>query len=237
MPARKKAAKSKQRKRSPAMVQFFREKEQHPGTLLFFRMGDFYELFYEDAVEASELLDIALTSRGNDEHGVPIPMAGVPHHAASGYIARLIEQGQRVAVCEQMEDPSKVKGVVPREVVRVVTPGLVLEPDALDARAHNHLIAITGEAPFGLAVLELSTADARACQLDTGADVLAEAVRLAARELLIEAERETLQTETRHDTADGRDRGTERDQDSECHPELAHAGPPGDLNRTGGGCA
>ncbi len=188
MPARKKAAKSKQRKRSPAMVQFFREKEQHPGTLLFFRMGDFYELFYEDAVEASELLDIALTSRGNDEHGVPIPMAGVPHHAASGYIARLIEQGQRVAVCEQMEDPSKVKGVVPREVVRVVTPGLVLEPDALDARAHNHLIAITGEAPFGLAVLELSTADARACQLDTGADVLAEAVRLDAREILIEAE-------------------------------------------------
>src|SRR6478672_5803353 len=89
-------------KRSPAMEQFFRAKHQHPDCLLFFRLGDFYELFFEDAVIASELIDLTLTSRGNDEHGIPIPMAGVPHHAASTYIARLIAQGQRVAICEQM---------------------------------------------------------------------------------------------------------------------------------------
>jgi DNA mismatch repair protein MutS len=109
------------------MQQFFRAKEEHPDAILFFRLGDFYEMFFEDAILASELLEITLTSRGADEHGIAIPMAGVPHHAASSYIARLVEQGQRVAICEQMEDPSKVKGVVPREVVRVVTPGLVLE--------------------------------------------------------------------------------------------------------------
>ncbi|MGD8860784.1 MAG: DNA mismatch repair protein MutS [Myxococcales bacterium] len=184
----------KKGRRSPAMQQFFRAKEAHPDALLFFRMGDFYELFYEDAVLAADLLDIALTSRGNDEHGVPIPMAGVPHHAAAGYIARLIEQGQRVAVCEQMEDPSKVKGVVPREVVRVITPGLVLEPDALDARSHNYLASIAGEGPYGLCVLELSTSDARACRLDTSADVLAELVRLDAREVLLEEAAEPLRT-------------------------------------------
>src|SRR5262245_43324154 len=160
-------------KRSPAMEQFFRAKQAYPDTILFFRLGDFYEMFFEDAVLAADLLDLTLTSRGTDAQGVAIPMAGVPHHAASGYIARLIGHGQRVAICEQMADPSKVKGIVPREVVRVVTPGLLLDPDALDARAHNYLCCISGEGggAFGLATVELSTAEARACRLPSAAEV------------------------------------------------------------------
>ncbi|HEX2676763.1 MAG TPA: DNA mismatch repair protein MutS, partial [Polyangiales bacterium] len=172
-------------KRSPAMEQFFRAKGEHPDALLFFRMGDFYEMFFEDAVLASQLLDLTLTSRGTDGDGVNIPMAGVPHHAASGYIARLLEQGQRVAICEQMEDPSKVKGIVPREVVRVVTPALVLDPDALDARASNYLAALfSTPGKHGLAALELGAAEARAATLEGEADVLTELVRLDAREIL-----------------------------------------------------
>ncbi len=185
-------------KRSPAMEQFFRAKQAYPETLLFFRLGDFYEMFFEDAVLAAELIGLTLTSRGNDEHGVAIPMAGVPHHAAAAYIAKLIEQGQRVAICEQMEDPSKVKGVVPREVVRVITPGLLLDPDALDARAPNYLASVAGDdAGYGLAVIELSTAEVRACRLASSADVLAELVRLDARELLIESALAPLQPQLR----------------------------------------
>ena len=110
------------------MMQQYREaKERHPGMLLLFRMGDFYELFYEDAVVASRALEIALTSRSKDREGEPIPMCGVPHHAVSTYVARLVKQGFRVALCEQMEDPRTARGVVKREVVRVITPGTQLE--------------------------------------------------------------------------------------------------------------
>lgn len=172
---------------SPAMQQFFRAKQDYPNALLFFRLGDFYELFFEDAVLASQLLDLTLTSRGADEHGIPIPMAGVPHHAAGGYVARLIERGQSVALCEQMADPSQVKGIVPREVVRVVTPGLVLDSEALDARSHNYLASIAEtDGRLGLAVLELSTAELRATEVATRADLVAELVRLAPREVLLE---------------------------------------------------
>jgi DNA mismatch repair protein MutS len=171
------------------MVQFFRAKEQHPDALLFFRMGDFYELFYEHAVLASQLLDITLTSRSKGPAGEAIPMAGVPHHAAAGYVARLLEKGQRVAICEQMADPAKVKGIVPREVIRVITPGLVLDPDALDARAHNYLACVVrGQgAALGLATLELTTSEARACVLADVALLLAELVRLDPREVLVPA--------------------------------------------------
>ncbi len=183
------AASSASGRHSPVMVQFFRAKEQHPDALLFFRMGDFYELFYEDAVVASQLLDLTLTSRSKGPVGEAIPMAGVPHHAAAGYIARLLEKGQRVAICEQMADPSKVKGIVPREVVRVITPGLVLDPDALDARAHNYLACVargTGAA-LGLATLELTTSEARACVVADVALLLAELARLDPREVLVPA--------------------------------------------------
>ncbi len=170
---------------SPVMQQFFRAKEQYPDALLFFRMGDFYEFFYDDAAEAAKLLELTLTSRSKDAE-VPIPMAGVPHHAATGYIARLLELGRKVAICEQMADPATVKGIVPREVVRVITPGLVLDPEVLDARAHNYLasIAHTGSR-VGVATLEISTGELRACVLDDNTSALTELARLDPRELLI----------------------------------------------------
>ncbi|HEX5656241.1 MAG TPA: DNA mismatch repair protein MutS [Polyangiales bacterium] len=170
---------------SPVMQQFFRAKEQYPDALLFFRMGDFYEFFYDDAVEASKLLELTLTSRSKDAE-VPIPMAGVPHHAATGYIARLLELGRKVAICEQMADPATVKGIVPREVVRVISPGLVLDPEVLDARAHNYLASLAfAGARVGVATLEISTGELRACVLDDSASALTELARLDPRELLV----------------------------------------------------
>ena len=157
----------------------------NPDALIFFRMGDFYELFYDDAIVAAEALEITLTSRGKDRQGENIPMAGVPHHAAAGYLARLLEKGFKVAICEQLVDPATVKGIVPRGVVRVATPGLTLDPDALDARTDNFLVAIHASTPRGLAALELSRSDLRACVVDDDAALIAELVRLEPRELLL----------------------------------------------------
>ena len=166
------------------MRQFLRAKGQHPDAIVFFRLGDFYEMFYEDAVRSAEILDIALTSRGTGPDGQKIPMAGVPHHAAAGYLATLLRAGEKVAICEQMADPAAVRGVVPREVVRVVTPGLCLEPDALDARTENFLVALTQDG--GIAALELSTGTLRACSLDVGPQWVGELVRLDPAEVLVE---------------------------------------------------
>ncbi len=166
------------------MRQFLRAKGQHPDAIVFFRLGDFYEMFYEDAARAAEILDIALTSRGTGPDGRKIPMAGVPHHAAAGYLATLLRAGQKVAICEQMAEPASVRGVVPREVVRVVTPGLCLEPDALDARAENFLVGVTQDG--GIAALELSTGTLRACALDVGPQWVGELVRLDPAEVLVE---------------------------------------------------
>lgn len=180
---------AKSGRHTPVMQQYFRAKEQYPDALLFFRMGDFYEFFYEDAVEAARALDLTLTSRSKSPSDEPIPMAGVPHHAATQYIARLLEQGKRVAICEQMADPSTVKGIVPREVVRVVTPGLVLDPEVLDARAHNYLASVFQEgSQFGLVTLELSTSELRGCALPDSTSVLAELLRLDPREVLLSVE-------------------------------------------------
>jgi DNA mismatch repair protein MutS len=182
-------AASKAGRHTPVMQQYFRAKEQYPDALLFFRMGDFYEFFYEDAVECSRLLDLTLTSRSKGQDDEPIPMAGVPHHAATGYIARLLELGRKVAVCEQMADPSTVKGIVPREVVRVVTPGLVLDPDVLDARAHHYLACVARvDGQLGLVTLELSTLELRGTLLDDAPAALAELIRLDPRELLLGAD-------------------------------------------------
>ena len=105
------------------MKQYFDAKRQYRHALLFFRMGDFYEMFYEDALVASRALDLTLTSRSKDSSGTAVPMCGVPFHAADGYIARLVKKGYRVAICEQIENPKHAKGVVKRDVVRVVSPG------------------------------------------------------------------------------------------------------------------
>src|SRR2546427_619107 len=145
---------------TPAMQQYHRMKAEHPDALLFFRMGDFYELFFEDAVVASRALEIALTSRAKDRDGAAIPMCGVPHHAVTGYVARLVKRGFRVALCEQMEDPRSAKGVVRREVVRVVTPGTQLEASALEAGETSYVLAISpGESALGAAWLDATTGD------------------------------------------------------------------------------
>ncbi len=142
------------------MRQFHRMKAEHPDALLFFRMGDFYEMFFDDAVAASKALEIALTSRSKDKSGEPVPMCGVPYHAAPGYIARLVAQGFRVALCEQMEDPRAAKGVVHREVVRVITPGTQLEASALDASETSYVLALDpGSSSVGAAWLDATTGE------------------------------------------------------------------------------
>ena len=144
------------------MRQYFEAKRQFRDAIVFFRMGDFYEMFYEDALTAARALELTLTSRSKDSTGGAIPMCGVPHHAADGYIARLVKKGFRVAVCEQMEDPRKAKGLVRREVVRVVSPGTLTDAGYLDAREPAFLMGIvpaSGAPGFGVALLDLSTGE------------------------------------------------------------------------------
>ncbi len=134
-------------------------KRQHPGTLLFFRLGDFYELFFDDAVIGSKELEITLTAR-HRERGTPIPMCGVPYHAASGHIAKLVRKGYRVAICEQTEDPKQTTGLVRREVVRIVTPGTAIDSQLLEARENNYLASVLGMGHgMGVAFLDLSTGE------------------------------------------------------------------------------
>ena len=146
------------------MRQYFDAKRQYRHALVFFRMGDFYEMFYEDALVASRALDLTLTSRSKDASGTAVPMCGVPFHAADGYIARLVRKGYRVAICEQVEDPKKAKGVVKREVVRVVSPGTLTDVNYLDEREPAFLMAVVATAAtpgrpteYGVALVDLST--------------------------------------------------------------------------------
>src|SRR5512141_1436397 len=126
---------------TPLMRQYNSIKEQVPGTLLMFRLGDFYELFFEDAVVAARELEITLTAR-NKEKGAAIPMCGVPYHAAEGYISRLIQKGYRVAICDQVEDPKLAKKLVRREVTRIVTPGTAMDANLVRSRENNFLAAV-----------------------------------------------------------------------------------------------
>lgn len=143
-------------KHTPLMQQYLSIKAEYPDRLVFFRMGDFYELFYDDARKAARLLDITLTARG-ESAGAPIPMAGVPYHAAEGYLAKLIRQGESVAICEQIGDPQVAKGPVERRVVRVLTPGTVTEEALLEERRDNLLLSIhMGKKAMGLAILDLA---------------------------------------------------------------------------------
>jgi DNA mismatch repair protein MutS len=147
---------------SPMMQQYRELKKRYPDYLLLFRLGDFYELFFEDAHEGAALLQITLTSRQKGEGA--IPMAGIPHHAADGYIARLIRAGRKVAVCEQMEAPGKGKKIVRREVVRVITPGTLTDTQYLDGAANNFLLALhraggSGTRALGAALVDVSTGE------------------------------------------------------------------------------
>ena len=166
------------------MQQFLRIKAQHPQDLLFYRMGDFYELFYDDARKAADLLDITLTARGKSG-GEPIPMCGVPYHAAEGYLARLVKAGVSVAIAEQIGDPATSKGPVDRQVVRVVTPGTLSDEALLDDRVDNLLLAVCQqEQNFGIAYLDLSSGRFRVLEVSTEEALTSELQRLNPAETL-----------------------------------------------------
>ena len=172
------------------MAQYLAIKETCQDAILFYRMGDFYEMFLEDAVKAAGILEIALTSRNKNDPD-PVPMCGVPYKAADLYIARLIENGCKVAVCEQVEDPAQAKGLVKREIVRIVTPGMVLNDSLLDRETNNYLLALSRSGDWaGLACLDISTGSFTTCQAKRTSGViptalLDEALKLAPREVLL----------------------------------------------------
>lgn len=170
---------------TPMMQQYLRIKAENPQLLLFYRMGDFYELFFDDARRAAALLDITLTARGQSA-GEPIPMAGVPFHAVEGYLAKLVKAGESVALCEQIGDPAKSKGPVERQVVRIITPGTLTEESLLDER-RDHLLAALHyhDQRFGLAWLDLSSGRFTVMELDHATAVSDELARLKPAELLV----------------------------------------------------
>ena len=150
---------------TPAIKQYLQIKSQYPDSILFFRMGDFYEMFFEDAHVGSRELDIALTSRNKGQQG-GVPLCGIPYHAAEAYVSKLLQKGDKVAICEQVEDPKLAKGIVKREVIRVLTPGLSIDSLHLEKGESNFLMAFSVEGEvFGLAFLDISTGEFKACQI------------------------------------------------------------------------
>ncbi|WP_372679992.1 DNA mismatch repair protein MutS [Desulfosarcina sp.] len=167
------------------MQQYLSIKERYPDALLFYRMGDFYEMFFEDAQVASRVLEITLTSR-NKHDASPVPMCGVPYRAAQGYVSRLIEKGYKVAICDQVEDPKAAKGLVKREVVRVVTPGMIVEDELLDAKTNNFILALSRHHQMvGLASLDISTGAFRLTETADMSAILDEVMRVAPKEMLL----------------------------------------------------
>ena len=175
---------------TPAMAQYARMKDQHKDAILFFRMGDFYETFGDDARLVSRVLGITLTARNSGSGGGDkTPLAGVPYHAVEKYIAELVGSGYKVAVCEQVEDPKKARGVVKRDVVEVVTPGTSMLAQTLDPGENNYMVALTFDQDvYGLAFLDLSTGEFRAAELDED-DLLSELNRLAPTEAIVSYDR------------------------------------------------
>ena len=173
-------------KLSPLMEQYKRTKAEYSDAILFFRVGDFYETFYEDAKTASRVLDITLTSRDKKSADSPIPMAGVPHHAFDSYLYKMIKAGYKVAICDQVEDPKEAKGLVKREVIRVVTPGTVTDPRALEQKSNNFLAAINiVKNRYGLAYVDLSTGEFSVTEVGSKAKLLAEIMRVFPAECLL----------------------------------------------------
>jgi len=171
---------------TPMMRQYLEIKADYPDAILFFRLGDFYEMFLDDAVKASAILEIALTSRNRSQEGADIPLCGVPYHSAGPYIAKLIGAGEKVAICEQVEDPKTAKGIVRREVVRVITPGLVLEGDTLTPKENNFLVSVfyaKGDV-WGLSCVDITTGEFRVTECGDRESLLAELACVNPRELL-----------------------------------------------------
>lgn len=172
-------------KNTPMMEQYLSIKAQYQDAFLFYRLGDFYELFYEDAIKASQILELTLTSRNRNADD-PIPMCGVPHHAAQGYIDILIEKGYKVAICEQVEDPKTTKGMVKREVIQLVTPGTVMDSKGLSAKDNNFLTAVVKDGTdFGFAYVDLSTGELKTAHLFDEEAVLNETSALQTKELVL----------------------------------------------------
>ena len=170
------------------MEQYVAIKDQYKDAFLFYRLGDFYELFNEDAIKVSQLLELTLTSRNRNADD-PIPMCGVPHHSAQGYIDTLVEQGYKVAICEQMEDPKQVKGMVKREVVQLITPGTLMEGKGIEAKANNFLTAVTQvKDKFGFAYVDLSTGELKTALLHDEEAVMNEAMALQTKEIVLGSE-------------------------------------------------
>ncbi len=172
---------------TPMIEQYLEIKEQHRDAILFFRLGDFYEMFFEDAQVASRELDIVLTARDGGDGKVP--MCGIPYHAMNNYISRLISRGYKIAICEQVEDPREAKGIVKREVIRIVTPGTVIEDNLLEEHKNNYLVAIVEERNLtGFAYTDISTGEFKVCEIAevaTGHQVQNELLRLAPAECLL----------------------------------------------------
>lgn len=176
-------------KLTPMMKQYMEIKDQYQDYILFFRLGDFYEMFFDDAVKASKALEITLTSR-NSGSGKKAPLCGVPYHSADTYLAKLVEKGFKVAICEQVEDPALAKGIVKREVVRVVTPGTVIDPNMLDEKKNNYIMTIAPcEDGWGIAYVDIMVGDLKATQLElTNVDetIIDEIIKLAPSEIIID---------------------------------------------------
>lgn len=170
------------------MQQYLEIKQQYPDAFLFYRLGDFYEMFYDDALKAAQLLELTLTSR-NRNADEPIPMCGVPHHAAQAYIETLTEKGYKVAICEQMEDPKTTKGMVKREVIQLITPGTVMDGKTLDAKENNYLTALIADqlnGDFGFAYTDLSTGELKTSILADESSVINECAMLQTKEIVID---------------------------------------------------
>ena len=173
---------------SPMMQNYLKTKEEYKDCILFYRLGDFYEMFFDDAITASRELELTLTGKdcGQEERA---PMCGIPHHAAEVYIARLIAKGYKVAICEQLEDPKTAKGIVKRDVIRVVTPGTVMESNLLEEKKNNYIMSIYKNGIyFGMSVCDLSTGDFRMTQIrDTNnfAMLMDEISRYAPSEIVV----------------------------------------------------
>ncbi len=171
---------------TPMIAQYLRIKAEFPDTLLFYRMGDFYELFFDDARKAARLLDITLTARGKSG-GEPIPMAGIPYHSADGYLARLVRQGESVAICEQVGDPAKAKGPVERRVTRVVTPGTLTDEALLEERRDNLIVAVTRNGQrYGIAALDIASGRFSVLEAEGDEALAGELERLDPAELLLD---------------------------------------------------
>jgi len=176
-------------KMTPAMRQYYEAKEKHKDALIFFRMGDFYESFGDDARTIAKELDITLTSRGRDKEGGDMPLAGIPYHAVDSYLPRLIKKGYKVAICEQLEDPKTAKGIVKRGVVRVITPGTVIDSSMISDQTNNYLMSVSGEGlEFGLSFLEVSTGEFMTTQFTDNQNydkIISEAARIHPAECIL----------------------------------------------------